>query len=120
MHSFFSPVQKMEEERTAHEQKLAKMEAEMRAVFQAKVQEKEQKLKHSEEEASDPMKTCCIEFSYAYPFFYTLQLYARHKQMKEALEKQRLELEEKKRRLESGRPITPEKAPKKRGFTFNK
>lgn len=59
----------MEEERTAHEQKLAKMEAEMRAVFQAKVQEKEQKLKHSEEEASDPMKTCCIEFSYAYPFF---------------------------------------------------
>lgn len=40
--------------------------------------------------------------------------------MKEALEKQRLELEEKKRRLESGRPITPEKAPKKRGFTFNK
>lgn len=29
--------------------------------------------------------------------------------MKEALEKQRLELEEKKRRLESGRPITPRK-----------
>ena len=51
----FSPVQKMEEERTAHEQKLSKMEAEMRAVFQAKVQEKEQKLKHSEEEASDAM-----------------------------------------------------------------
>lgn len=40
--------------------------------------------------------------------------------MKEALEKQRLELEEKRRRLESGRPITPEKSAKKRGFTFNK
>lgn len=65
----------MEEERTAHEQKLAKMEAEMRAVFQAKVQEKEQKLKHSEEEASDSMKTCCIEYSYAYPFsLYSLAL----------------------------------------------
>lgn len=87
----------MEEERLAHEQKLAKMEAEMRAVFQAKVQEKEAKLKQSEEE-----------------------LYARHKAMKEALEKQRLDLEEKRRRLESGQSITPEKAAKKRGFTFNK
>ncbi|ORX57049.1 Septin [Hesseltinella vesiculosa] len=91
-----NPVQKMEEERLAHEQKLAKMEAEMRAVFQAKVQEKETKLKQSEEE-----------------------LYARHKEMKEALEKQRADLEEKRRRLESGRPMTPEKA-KKKGFSFNK
>ena len=48
--SLFSPIQKMEEERLAHEQKLSKMEAEMRAVFQAKVQEKETKLKQSEEE----------------------------------------------------------------------
>lgn len=40
----------MEEERIAHEQKLAKMESEMRAVFQAKVTEKEAKLKHSEAE----------------------------------------------------------------------
>lgn len=64
----YSPVQKMEEERTAHEQKLSKMEAEMRAVFQAKVQEKEQKLKHSEEEASDAMRNVCvIEYSYTYP-----------------------------------------------------
>jgi len=69
-----------------HEAKLAKMEAEMKMVFQQKVQEKESKLKQSEEE-----------------------LYARHKEMKEALEKQRLDLEEKKRKLESGRPITPEK-----------
>jgi septin 7 len=60
------------------------MEAEMKMVFQQKVQEKEAKLKQSEEE-----------------------LYARHREMKDALEKQRLELEDKKRRLESGRPLTP-------------
>lgn len=76
----------MAEERALHESKLAKMEAEMKMVFQQKVNEKEAKLKQSEEE-----------------------LYARHREMKEALEKQRLELEEKKRRLESGRPLTPEK-----------
>ena len=69
-----------------HEAKLAKMEAEMKLVFQQKVQEKEAKLKQSEEE-----------------------LYARHREMKEALEKQRLDLEDKKRRIESGRPLTPEK-----------
>lgn len=80
----------------AHEQKLAKMEAEMRAVFQAKVSEKEAKLKHSESE-----------------------LYARHKEMKEALDKQRGELEERKRRLEAGIPMTPDKI-KKKGFSFNK
>ena len=59
----------------------------MKMVFQQKVQEKESKLKQSEEE-----------------------LYARHREMKEALEKQKLELEDKKRRLESGRPLTPEKS----------
>ena len=69
-----------------HEAKLAKMEAEMKMVFQQKVQEKEAKLKQSEEE-----------------------LYARHREMKEALEKQRVELDDKKRKIESGRPITPEK-----------
>ncbi|GAB5589095.1 Cell division control protein 3 [Umbelopsis nana] len=91
-----NPVQKMQEERLQHEHKLQKMEAEMRMVFQAKVQEKEAKLKQSEEE-----------------------LYARHREMKEALEKQRLDLEERKKRMESGRPMTPEKA-KKKGFSFNK
>jgi hypothetical protein len=76
----------MQEERVLHEAKLAKMEAEMKMVFQQKVQEKEAKLKQSEEE-----------------------LYARHKEMKDSLEKQRADLEEKKRRIESGRPITPDK-----------
>ncbi|KAM0787955.1 hypothetical protein ACM66B_006159 [Microbotryomycetes sp. NB124-2] len=87
-HSVFkevNPAAKMAEERALHESKLAKMEAEMKMVFQQKVSEKEAKLKQSEEE-----------------------LYARHREMKEALEKQRLELEEKKRRLESGRPVTPD------------
>lgn len=73
-------------ERALHESKLQKMEAEMKQVFQQKVHEKEAKLKQSEEE-----------------------LYARHREMKEALEKQRLELEDKKRRIETGRPLTPEK-----------
>lgn len=59
----------------------------MKMVFQQKVQEKEAKLKQSEEE-----------------------LYARHKEMKETLEKQRADLEDKKRKIESGRPLTPEKA----------
>jgi hypothetical protein len=77
----------MQEERILHEAKLAKMEAEMKMVFQQKVQEKEAKLKQSEEE-----------------------LYARHKEMKDALDKQRGDLEDKKRKIESGRPLTPEKA----------
>lgn len=76
----------MQEERILHEAKLSKMEAEMKMVFQQKVQEKESKLKQSEEE-----------------------LYARHKEMKDALDKQRSDLEDKKRRIESGRPLTPEK-----------
>ncbi|KAJ8482916.1 hypothetical protein ONZ51_g5051 [Trametes cubensis] len=82
-----NPAIRIQEERIMHEAKLAKMEAEMKMVFQQKVQEKEAKLKQSEEE-----------------------LYARHREMKEALEKQRLDLEDKKRRIESGRPLTPEKA----------
>ncbi|KAH0838236.1 Septin-domain-containing protein [Lanmaoa asiatica] len=81
-----NPSAKMQEERILHEAKLSKMEAEMKMVFQQKVQEKESKLKQSEEE-----------------------LYARHKEMKDALDKQRGDLEDKKRRIESGRPLTPEK-----------
>ncbi|GJJ09436.1 hypothetical protein Clacol_003658 [Clathrus columnatus] len=79
-----NPAQKAAEERSLHEQKLAKMENEMKMVFHQKVQEKEAKLRQSEEE-----------------------LYARHKEMKEALDKQRLDLEEKKRRVETGRPLSP-------------
>ncbi|KAI8359911.1 Septin-domain-containing protein [Choanephora cucurbitarum] len=90
-----NPTQKMEEERMAHEQKLSKMESEMRAVFQAKVAEKESKLKQSE-----------------------VELYARHREMKEALDKQLGDLEERRRRLEVGRPITPDKS-KKKAFHFN-
>lgn len=88
-----NPAVKQEEERSLHEQKLAKMEAEMKMVFQQKVAEKESKLKQSEEE-----------------------LYARHREMKEQLERQRLELEEKKSRIESGRPL--EKEPKRKGFSL--
>jgi len=89
-----NPAVKQEEERGLHEQKLAKMELEMKMVFQQKVQEKESKLRQSEEE-----------------------LYARHREMKEQLDKQRLELEEKKGRIETGRPVE-EKGRKKGGFSL--
>ncbi|KAI8916883.1 Septin-domain-containing protein [Entophlyctis helioformis] len=88
-----SPMSKFEQERHAHEQKMAKMEAEMKAVFQQKVAEKEAKLKQSEDE-----------------------LYARHREMKEQLERQRLELEDRKKRLESGRAITVDKSKKGKGL----
>lgn len=74
-----NPAIKQEEERQLHEQKLAKMEQEMKMVFQQKVAEKESKLRQSEEE-----------------------LYARHKEMRDQLDRQRLELEERKQRVESG------------------
>ncbi|KAI8905528.1 Septin-domain-containing protein, partial [Gorgonomyces haynaldii] len=74
-----NPTAKFDQERVAHEQKMAKMEAEMKAVFQQKVAEKEAKLKQSEDE-----------------------LYARHREMKDQLERQRQELEDKKKRLASG------------------
>ncbi|KAJ1569197.1 hypothetical protein HK405_008606, partial [Cladochytrium tenue] len=89
---------KFEEEKHAHEAKMAKMEAEMKAVFQQKVSEKESKLKQSEDE-----------------------LYARHREMKEQLERQYIELEEKKRRLlgqASAAPIVDKNKPKPRGFGF--
>lgn len=93
-----NPIARMEEEKKAHELKMQKMEAEMRMVFQQKVQEKEAKLKQSEEE-----------------------LYARHREMKEAMERQRLELEEKRRRLEASRGMPHATAGKKKGaFGFAK
>lgn len=95
-HSVFrevNPVMRQEEERYMHEERLAKMETDMKTVFQQKVSEKEQKLKKSEAE-----------------------LFARHRDMKEALERQRAELEEKKSRLEAGRVID-EKKPRK-GFSI--
>ncbi|KAF2089503.1 Septin B [Saccharata proteae CBS 121410] len=88
-----NPAVKQEEERSLHEQKLQKMEAEMKMVFQQKVAEKESKLRQSEDE-----------------------LYARHREMKEQLDKQRQELEEKKSRVESGRPL--EEKGKRKGFSL--
>ncbi|KAJ3118367.1 hypothetical protein HDU96_002209 [Phlyctochytrium bullatum] len=91
-----NPLAKFEEERSAHEAKMSKMEAEMKAVFQQKVAEKEAKLKQSEDD-----------------------LYARHREMKEQLEKQRIELEEKKRRLLAQMGGDKNK-PKPKGTFFNK
>jgi septin 7 len=93
-----NPIIKMEEEKRLHEAKMQKMEAEMRMVFHQKVMEKENKLKQSEEE-----------------------LYSKHRDMKEALERQRLELEEKKRRLDQARMMqSSSTVGKKKGFGFNK
>ncbi|RSM03929.1 hypothetical protein CEP52_007085 [Fusarium oligoseptatum] len=44
------------------------------------------------------------------------ELYARHKEMKEQLDRQRMELEDKKQRIESGRPL--EKEGKRKGFSL--
>lgn len=73
----FDPLERQEEERKLHEAKLAKLESEMKSVFQQKVNEKEKKLQKSETE-----------------------LFARHKEMKEKLLKQLKALEEKKHQLE--------------------
>lgn len=73
----FDPLERQEEEKKLHEAKLAKLESEMKSVFQQKVNEKEKKLQKSETE-----------------------LFARHKEMKEKLLKQLKALEEKKHQLE--------------------
>ncbi|ODQ67116.1 Septin [Nadsonia fulvescens var. elongata DSM 6958] len=80
---------RLEQEISLHKMKLAKMESEMKSVFQQKVAEKEQKLKRSEAE-----------------------LFARHHEMKQQLEAQRLELEERKARLEHDRPVEEKKTKK--------
>ena len=92
----FDPSARQEEEKKLHEAKLAKLEAEMKNVFQQKVAEKEKKLQKSETE-----------------------LFARHKEMKEKLTKQLKMLEDKKRQLEmsisSPMPVSPVQQ-KKKGF----
>ncbi|KAK9453896.1 Septin-domain-containing protein [Dipodascopsis uninucleata] len=88
------PAAKMEEERELQAARLHKMEAEMKLVFQQKVAQKEQHLKSSEDE-----------------------LFARHNEMKQKLEQQRKELEEKLARLEGGRYTAEEKS-KKKGFSL--
>jgi septin 7 len=54
-----TPFTKIEEERRAHEAKMAKMEQEMRLVFSQKVAEKEAKLKQSEDELYGKHKEVC-------------------------------------------------------------
>ena len=49
-----APSTKLEQDRSAHDQKMQKMEMEMKAVFQQKVAEKEAKLKQSEDEVFSP------------------------------------------------------------------
>ncbi|KAJ7036844.1 Septin-domain-containing protein [Mycena alexandri] len=74
-----NPAERLQEDRLIHEAKLAKMEAAMKEVFREKVQLQEQKLKQSE-----------------------MELYARHKEIKDALNKNWTQLMEKKTQLEGG------------------
>ncbi|KAK9451404.1 Septin-domain-containing protein [Limtongia smithiae] len=92
-----NPSSKLEEERALHSDKLAKMESEMKMVFQQKVAQKEQKLKQSEDE-----------------------LFARHREMKDQLEKTRRELEFKLAQIEQQRSFSysEEKSSKKKGFSL--
>lgn len=78
----FDPLLKQQEEKAIHEAKLAKMEAEMKSVFQQKVSEKEKKLQRSEAD-----------------------LFSRHKEMKEKLIKQIKLLEDKKVQLEKQKSL---------------
>lgn len=92
----FDPETRQKEEKQLHEVKLAKLEAEMKAVFQQKVEEKEKKLQKSEAE-----------------------LFARHKELKDKLTSQLKALEEKKRQLELSLANQPTSSPipaKKKGF----
>lgn len=94
----FDPLLKQQEEKAIHEAKLAKMEAEMKSVFQQKVSEKEKKLQRSEAD-----------------------LFSRHKEMKEKLLKQIKLLEDKKIQLEKQKSLPqdpPAPAPQKtrKGF----
>lgn len=83
----FDPLARQEEEKSLHEAKLAKMEAEMKNVFQQKVSEKEKKLQRSEAD-----------------------LFARHKEMKDKLSKQIKLLEDKKEQLEKQKSLPQEPA----------
>lgn len=71
------PAVRQATERQQHEQRLVKMEAEMRAVFQQKVTEKESKLKSSETE-----------------------LFQKHREIKEQLDRQHQELEARRQQLQ--------------------
>lgn len=81
----FDPLARQAEEKALHEAKLAKMEAEMKLVFQEKVSEKEKKLQRSEAD-----------------------LFSRHKEMKDKLTKQIKLLEDKKIQLEKQKSLPQE------------
>jgi len=86
-----NPLSQLDEERRKHELKMKKMEAEMKAVFDQKVHEKETKLKQSEDD-----------------------LIAKYKEMKDKLEMDKINLQERRRQAErGGRPGTPEKKGRK-------
>ncbi|WBW74278.1 mitotic septin Spn1 [Schizosaccharomyces osmophilus] len=92
-HSVFrevNPAAKLEEERALHDEKLMKMEAEMKVIFSQKVKEKEDRLNQSEKE-----------------------LRVRHRDMKAALEKQKVDLVDRKNHLTQPKSSDHEKFKRK-------
>lgn len=87
------PAVRQEEERAQHDRRLAKMEDEMRAVFQQKVMEKEMKLKKSE-----------------------AVLFSNHKELKEELENKRQKLEAELKALQAQAQQQDDK--KRKGFSL--
>ncbi|KAK7032759.1 Septin-type G domain-containing protein [Favolaschia claudopus] len=85
----FDPAERLQEDRIVHEAKLAKLEASMKEVFREKVEIQERKLKQSE-----------------------VELYGRHKEIKDQLNKQWEELVKKKAQLE-GAMSSPDASRKK-------
>ena len=71
----------------------------MKQVFQMKVAEKEAKMRQNEEEV---LLFCLKSGAILYLTLFSAQLYAKHRELRESIERQRAELEEKKRRLEGG------------------
>lgn len=107
-----SSISRLQEEKIAYRHKIAKMEAEMKALFNQKVQEKEKKLKESESEVRTRLFAIWCMFTDTSP----PKLYSRHREAKDRLEKQLAELEDKRRKAELSRINQPEKPKKKQGL----
>jgi hypothetical protein len=83
-------VKHAQQEREALQARIEKMQADMTLVFRQKVQEREEKLKRSEEE-----------------------LYARHREMRTILDAQLRDLEERKRQLDTEATVSSFRGPRR-------
>jgi hypothetical protein len=123
----FSQLAKFEEERAAHEARMAKTEAEMKHVFNLKVQEKETNLRQREEEVCsgsrqslpmhDVLHFADIHFFLFFPFHVRpLQIVSRFKEKMDLIDHQRRDLDARKKAFLGGAPLSGDKKPKKKLF----